>query len=321
MQRDTGVEVALEGPLDVAGSLEGFRRWGDDLIVRWDGAVLLRTLRNGGESVAWAVSPRGGITAPRLRVSVDDPAHLEAAAAAARGLFVTGSAALAALAAHDPAVAVREARHPGIRPALEPDLLTALVRAISAQQVNLRWAATTRARLARATGIVRSVGGREVWALDAARLAETPPAVLRELQLTTRKAEYIVGVAAEVASGRLDLEVLSALPDDEVVARLVAVRGVGHWTAEWVLARTLGRPRVVAGDLGVRKAVGAAYLEGRMPTEAEVRRLTAHWGPAATVAQAVLLQSLLLTRPAPGAARRSPGPHRRAGPPPPRPSP
>jgi len=329
MGRDAGVEVAIEGPLDVAGSLEGFRRWGDDLIVRWDGAVLLRTLRDGGESVAWAVSPRGGVTAPRLRVTVDDPAHLEAAVAAAGRLFVTGSAALAALAAHDPAVAIRESLHPGIRPALEPDLLTALVRAISAQQVNLRWAATTRARLARATGIVHSVGGREVWALDAARLAETSPAALRELQLTTRKAEYIVGAAAEVASGRLDLEVLSALPDDEIVARLVAVRGIGHWTAEWVLARTLGRARVVAGDLGVRKAVGAAYLEGRMPTETEVRRLTAHWGPAATVAQAVLLQSLVepaparpvLTRRAPGAARRSPGPPRRAGPPPPRPSP
>jgi DNA-3-methyladenine glycosylase II len=293
MQHGASAEVALEGPLDVAGSLEVFRRWGDDLITRWDGAVLLRTLRRDGESVGWAVTPAGDIAAPRLRVSVDDPAHLEAAVAAAGTLFVTACAELTALAARDPAVAALDTVHPGIRPALEPDLLTALVRAISAQQVNLRWAATTRARLVRATGVARGVGGREVWALDAARLAETPPAALRELQFTTRKAEYIVGVAAEVASGRLDLEELRALPDDEVIARLVAVRGLGHWTAEWVLARTLGRPRVVAGDLGVRKAVGAAYVGGRMPGEAEVRRLTAHWGPAATVAQALLLRGLV----------------------------
>jgi DNA-3-methyladenine glycosylase II len=219
--------------------------------------------------------------------------HLDAAVAAARGLFVTAPADFDALCAADTVVAAVEARHPGVRGFLEPDLLTALVRSISAQQVNLRWAATTRARLVRATGVVRTVGGREVWALDPGRLAAADPAALRALQFTTRKAEYIVGVACEVASGRLDPVALGAAADDEVISRIVAVRGLGRWTAEWLLARTLGRPRVVAGDLGVRKAVGATYLGGRMPTEAEVRALTAHWGPAAGVAQAVLLHSLV----------------------------
>jgi DNA-3-methyladenine glycosylase II len=286
-------EVALRGPLDVRASLEVFRRWGDDLVDRWDGEVLLRTLRSDAATVAWAATATGDTASPRLRVSVDDPAHLEAAAESARKLFVTAPEAFDLLRAADPAVAAAEARHPGIRGALEPDLLTALVRFISAQQVNLRWASTTRARVVRALGVVRSVDGREVWTLDAQRLAETDPAVLRAMQLTTRKAEYMVGVAAEVSSGRLELESLRALSDDEVIARLVAVRGIGRWTAEWVLARTLGRPRVVAGDLGVRKAVGAAYLEGRMPSEADVRGLTAHWGDAAAVAQAVLLHALV----------------------------
>ncbi len=85
---------------------------------------------------------------------------------------------------------------------------------------------------------------------------------------------------------------LAGLDDEEVVERLVAFPGIGRWTAEWLLARTLGRPRVVAGDLGVRKAVGAAYLDGRMPSEAEVRAATAHWGPAAGVAQQLLLHWL-----------------------------
>jgi DNA-3-methyladenine glycosylase II len=286
-------EVALRGPLDVRASLEVFRRWGDDLIDRWDGEVLLRTLRSGGATVAWAATPTGDTGAPRLRVSIDEPAHLDAAVAAARALFVTAPEAFEALLAADPAVAAAEARHPGIRGPLEPELLTALVRFISAQQVNLRWAATTRARLVRAVGVAHRIGGREVWALDGQRLAETDPARLRALQFTTRKSEYIVGVAAEVSSGRLQLDSLRALDDDAVIARLTAVRGIGRWTAELVLARTLGRPRVVAGDLAVRKAVGAAYLNGRMPGEAEVRVLTAHWGAAAAVAQAVLLRSLV----------------------------
>jgi predicted dehydrogenase len=67
-----------------------------------------------------------------------------------------------------------------------------------------------------------------------------------------------------------------------VVERLVAFPGIGRWTAEWLLARTLGRPRVVAGDLGVRKAVGAAYLGGRMPSEAEVRAVADEFGYATT---------------------------------------
>ena len=77
-----------------------------------------------------------------------------------------------------------------------------------------------------------------------------------------------------------------------MIARLTALHGIGRWTAEWLLARTLGRPRVVAGDLGVRKSVGMAYFEDRMPSEAEVRQATAHWGEAAGVAQQLLLHSL-----------------------------
>ncbi len=288
-----GAELALPAPLDVPASLEVFRRWGDDLVDRWDGQVLLRTLRHRGEPVAWSAVSAGDTGSPRLRVSVDDPAHLEAAVAAGHALFVTAPEAFESLRAGDHAVAAAEARHPGVRGVREPDLLTALVRSISAQQVNLRWAATTRARLVRAVGVACSAGGREVWALDPQRLAETEPGELRAMQFTTRKAEYIVGVATEVCAGRLDLAELGARSDEEVIERLTAVRGLGRWTAEWVLARTLGRPRVVAGDLGVRKAVGAAYLGGRMPSEAGVRALTAHWGAAAAVAQAVLLHSLV----------------------------
>jgi DNA-3-methyladenine glycosylase II len=89
------------------------------------------------------------------------------------------------------------------------------------------------------------------------------------------------------------------------VERLVAFPGIGRWTAEWLLARTLGRPRVVAGDLGVRKAVGAAYLAGRMPSEAEVRAVTAHWGAAAGVAQQLLLHWLSTEAPGRGGPRRA----------------
>jgi DNA-3-methyladenine glycosylase II len=130
-------------------------------------------------------------------------------------------------------------------------------------------------------------------ALEPDRLASTRVEDLRALQLTTRKSEYLIGLAQVVVSGTVDLETLQQATDDEVIERLTALRGLGRWTAEWFLARALGRPRVVAGDLGVRKAIGTVYFQGQMPSESQVRDCTAHWGAAAGVAQQLVLQTLV----------------------------
>ena len=292
--------MRLAGPLDVPGSLEGYRRAGDDLLDRWDGAVWLRTLPLDGRPVAVAARPVGSVSAPALLVAVGDGGADAAAGRALAGAFVTAPAALRELAAADPVVAAVADRWPGVGPVLQRDLLTAVVRSISAQQITLSFAAVLRARLARRFGVRHTIpvpggpaeGSGEVWSLDAAALAGAEVAELRALQFSNAKAVAIVTFAGGVAAGRLRLDELSALPDEQVIDRLVAFPGIGRWTAEWLLARTLGRPRVVAGDLGVRKAVGAAYLDGRMPSPTEVRAATAHWGAAAGVAQQLLLHSL-----------------------------
>jgi DNA-3-methyladenine glycosylase II len=313
--------VRLAGPVDLVGSLDVFRRSGDDLLDRWDGQVWLRSLAVGGRMVGAAARPAGTVGEPALLVGAEAGADVAAAGRALAGAFPTAPEALAELAAADPVVARIAARFPGVGPVLQPDLLTAVVRGISAQQITLRFAAVLRARLARRYGRLHQVpvppspadppgtaapALAEVWSLDAGRLAMAAVAELRELQLSTSKAVAMVGFAGAVASGRVALEELAGLEDEEVVARLVVFPGIGRWTAEWLLARTLGRPRVVAGDLGVRKAVGAAYLEGRMPSEAEVRTVTGHWGPAAGVAQQLLLHWLSTEAPGRGGPRRPP---------------
>jgi DNA-3-methyladenine glycosylase II len=315
-----GAAVRVDGPVDLGGSLDVFRRSGDDLLDRWDGRVWLRALASGGRTVGVAARPVGTVADPALLVEAEAGADAGSAGRALAAGFVTAPEALAELAAADPVVA---ARFPGICPVLRPDLLTAVVRAISAQQITLRFAAVLRGRLARRYGHRHQVpvppiptgstgpgglapdpAGGEVWSLDAGQLAGAAVADLRELQLSTSKAVAVVSFAGAVAAGRVDLEELAGLPDEEVVGRLVVFPGIGRWTAEWLLARTLGRPRVVAGDLGVRKAVGAAYLDGRMPSEAEVRTATAHWGPAAGVAQQLLLHWLSVEAPGRGGPRR-----------------
>ena len=84
------------------------------------------------------------------------------------------------------------------------------------------------------------------------------PEELVALGFSGRKAEYVLGLAQEP----LDLGELAALPDEEVKRRLVSLRGLGEWTADWFLARHLARPRAwPAGDLALRKAVVAFYPE------------------------------------------------------------
>jgi DNA-3-methyladenine glycosylase II len=309
--------VPVAGPVDLAGSLDVLRRSGDDLLDRWDGRVWLRSLAVGGRMVGAAARPAGTVAEPGLLVGTEAGADPLAAGRALAAGFVLAPEALAELAAADPVVARVAARFPGIGPVLQPDLLTAVVRAISAQQITLRFAAVLRGRLARRYGRRHQVrvppapGGpgdaadAEVWSLDPEPLARAAVADLRELQFSTSKAVAVVEFAGAVAAGRVRLEELAGLPDEEVVTRLVVFPGIGRWTAEWLLARTLGRPKVVAGDLGVRKAVGAAYLDGRLPSEAEVRAATAHWGPAAGVAQQLLLHWLSTEAPGRGGPRRA----------------
>ncbi len=287
------LDVDLEGPLDVARSLEVLRRWGDDRLDRWDGSVLRRVLPTDDGPVAVALRPAGTVATPRLvGVAEGEAQGLEAAVAAT---FLPRSPAWPALVAADPALARAEAAAPGVRSLRYPDPLLALLRAVTAQQVNLTFATALRRRLAEAYGVEHRVGEGVVRRLEVDRLAAAEVVHLRVLQLSTAKATTVIGLAGAVLRGELAVERFAEMGDAEVVADLTAHRGVGRWTADWFLVRVLGRPAVVAGDLGVRKAVGAAYFDGRLPSEAEVREATAHWGAAAGVAQQVLLEALATT--------------------------
>ena len=259
---------------------------------RWDGRTLMRTIAIGVKPVAYACTFESAGDALNVHVTVDDARCGDEIERVVRAMFVMPPPHFASLLLRDPIIAALDARYPGVRSVGQSNLFGALIRCISTQQVNLRWAATCRRRLAETFGRSHRVNGNLVYSLDPARLATLEVADIRALQFTNRKAEYIINVARVIASGGLTITILDRLTDEEIITRLTAIRGVGEWTAEWILARTLGRPRVVAGDLGVRKAVGIAYFGGMRPPENEVRRATAHWGESAAVAQALLLHAL-----------------------------
>ncbi len=291
---DQRLVVTLRGPTDLRTSLQPLGRQGDDGLDRWDGTLLVRVARIGrtGQPVPYAARVSGTPEQPML--SVCAPARVDAAALvdAVRGTFVTDYAALAQLAMVDDRVATLASLYPGLAPVLVTDPFSALVRAISAQQVNLRWAATIRARLAEHYGERLEVCATHVSVLLSERLANASVAQLRGLQLTGAKASSVIECARAAQAGELAPDLLAAMSDDALIAHLTRLRGIGRWSADWFLARTLGRPRVVCGDLGVRKAIGLLYATPALPSEDEVRRLTEHWGTAATMAQALALQHL-----------------------------
>ncbi|MBA2489352.1 MAG: DNA-3-methyladenine glycosylase 2 [Chloroflexi bacterium] len=286
------VVVDLEPPLDLPGSLASLGRWGDDGIDRWDGVRLLRTARDGSRAVPFLARPTGSIDSPGLAVAAEVP-DLPSATAMVATMFAPATpVAMESLARRDAVMATLIADHPGIRPVIHPDPLTALVRSISAQQINLTFAARLRGRLVQAFGTSHVIAGETVGSLDAELVAAAAPEELRELQFTTSKARSMIAVARATLDGQLGMAELAAMSDEAVGDRLRALPGIGPWTVDWFLARTLARPRVAAGDLGVRKAVGRIYLAGRLPSEAEVRALTAHWGEAAGIAQQLILHDL-----------------------------
>jgi DNA-3-methyladenine glycosylase II len=278
----------------LAASLRPLGRWGDDGLDRWDGQILARTVHLDEGVVPYSAHPDGAVERPALAVAVPEAFADRVAdvTSAIRATFVAVPAAIGALAAADKAVGRLIRLHPGIVPVLVPNPFAALIRSISAQQVNLTWASTIRRRIAERYGFRHNIGADYVYSLPPDRLAQAPVEELRSLQLTTAKSRSVIACAQAAVAGELRGADLMAMDDDALIAHLTRIKGIGLWSAEWFLARTLGRPRVVAGDLGVRKAVGRMYSLAAMPSETQVRDLTAHWGESATVVQALALHDL-----------------------------
>jgi len=147
-------------------------------------------------------------------------------------------------------------------------------------RAHLSFAFTARAWLIRRFDTPVCVGDNTVYAVpEPDVLAQAWVGELREMQLTGRKAEYIVGPAEWIASGDLDLVALARQSHDAVNSALTAVRGFGRWTAEWFLEGGLGRGDVCpAGDLAVRTAFAHGYNRGREMSEEAIRRRSAAWG-------------------------------------------
>jgi DNA-3-methyladenine glycosylase II len=178
-------------------------------------------------------------------------------------------------------LATRLKRRSEERPA---DAYGALLRAIVGQQLSTKAARTIYLR-------VLDIFDGKTPAPE--QLLEASEADLRGAGLSGRKVEYLQDLARHVISGELELDRLDELGDEEAIEEIVAVRGLGRWTAEMFLIFHLERPDVLSGgDLGIRKAIQIEYELEEMPAPQRVVEIGETWSPHRSLASLYLWESL-----------------------------
>ena len=170
----------------------------------------------------------------------------------------------------------------------------ALVQAVLGQQIATAVSRIIRNLLVQHYGVRATIAGREWYAFPRANsLATAKVEDLRQLKLSFRKSEYIQGIARAALDAPDGFEELRQLPDEEVVRQMVALRGVGNWTAQWVLVRALARPDgFPVGDLALRKTVAALYFDGAEITDQQLLDFSIRWSPWRSYATSYLFAAL-----------------------------
>ena len=170
----------------------------------------------------------------------------------------------------------------------------ALVLAVLGQQISTSVARIIRTLMIETFGPSAGFDGETYFAFPSPEaIWASSPAELHTMKLTQRKAEYVHGLAGAALDSAVGLESLGSLTDQEIVARLTALRGVGLWTAQWTLIRALGRPDALPlGDLALRRVVSRLFMDGSDVTDAQVEEIARRWSPYRTYATVYLFSAL-----------------------------
>jgi len=165
----------------------------------------------------------------------------------------------------------------GLKPLRPPDMFQMMVTAVTEQQVSLAAAYRVREHLVERYG---SKAGRLMAFPRPADIAALGVDELRSCGLSRRKAEYVLELAQKMARGEIETSAWDETPDEDLIRLLQEQRGVGKWTAEYILARGLGRTDVVpVSDLGVRRAVGMYMGGGKTLSPEETAEILEPWSP------------------------------------------
>jgi DNA-3-methyladenine glycosylase II len=261
------------------------RRRPDNAVDRWDGQTYRRVLSLPGGLVEVAVTQVRPPETPKLRVVAEGQplrSPLKAAVISALerllGLHVNLTAFYQFTARHRRLRQLAR-RFRGMKPPRFPTIFESVVNAIACQQVTLTLGIQLLNQLAAKYGPALPGGDDAAPAFPRpVDLAGLRPEELRRLGFSRQKGRAMIDLAQPIMEGRLHLEELAELPDEEAIERLRRLRGVGRWTAEYVLLRGLGRTHIFPGDdAGARNNLQRwLHLVGPLDYEG-VRRTLARW--------------------------------------------
>ena len=265
------------------------RRRPENAIDRWDGQTYQRVLVMGDKLLMVAVQQAGSVETPRLRITASGrevPSNTKTWLAKALGRLLgtqTDLSPFYRLAGLDRKLWPLAKRFKGAKPPRFATVYEALINGIACQQLSLSVGIQMLNRLAEAFGLAITVNGVPAYAFPRPQdLARLKPEDFRTLGLNRQKARAIIELSIAMVKGRLNLESLEGLNDEQVVERLCELRGVGRWTAEYVLLRGLGRLHIFPGDdVGARNRL-QRWLRLRKPLDYQgVRRVLTPWHPYA----------------------------------------
>ncbi len=265
-----------------------------------DAGVYQRLLDLGDKLILASVRSEGPVGSPRLIMELEGGSLTPSEAETARRQMerLLGAAQeltpFYASAQTDPVMARLVQTFYGMHQPGSVSVFEAIVQAILGQQLAASVARVIRTLLIETYGPRRIFHGQQHYSFPRPEaLAAAAVDDLRKLKLSQRKAEYLQGIACAELDTPGGLNRLRLLPDAEVVKEVTALRGVGKWTAQWVLVRALGRADAFPiGDLALRRIVSQLYFGGESLTDKQLEEFSQRWSPHRSLATHYLFTAL-----------------------------
>lgn len=282
-------EVRPTPPFRLDFTVWALRRRSRNQIDRWDGTTYRRVILMEGQAIDLAISQRSRATAPSLIVTAN-PAPRTVRQRRGLRLVIDRLLGLQVdlsgwyrMADGDARLGPLAQRFCGMKPVRFPTVFEAVVNAFACQQLSLEVGLELLNRLAALCGAKRVTTGGAHRAFPAASdVGRLRPEELRAIGLSAQKVRALLDLAQAIMHRNLDLEALARLDDDLVRQRLLGLRGVGRWTAEYVLLRGLGRLHMFPGDdVGAQKRLAQWLGRRHQPDYSGVGRAVARWQPYA----------------------------------------
>jgi DNA-3-methyladenine glycosylase II len=284
----TTIVLSTSHPFRLDLTVWTLRRRQKNTADRWDAGQYSRVILADGHPVLLTVVQEMAGVEPTLIVTVESAEPISEQARKEAGLLVHKMFGLGVdlrpfyeLAGDDPVIGPLAARFRGMRPPRFPNVFEGLINSIACQQVTLDLGIILLNRLSQRFGphLVDQDVVRHAFPA-AADLADVPEEAIRELGFSRQKTRAIQQLAAHVVDTSVDLARLEGCNNDQAVAELSRIRGVGRWSAEYVLLRGLGRLDIFPGDdVGAQNNLQRLFHLAGKPTYDQSRQLTSPWHP------------------------------------------